>query len=80
MCIRDRVIFYSLANFALDPPQAFAENLDQQDQHQEMMKLNKDWKNSKKKMPEDSYKTILARMTVRGGAIQKVEYLSLIHI
>ena len=40
-----------------------------------MMKLNKDWKNSKKKMPEDSYKTILARMTVRGGAIQKVEYL-----
>ena len=72
---KGKVIFYSLANFALDPPQAFAENLDQQDQHQEMMKLNKDWKNSKKKMPEDSYKTILARMTVRGGAIQKVEYL-----
>ena len=66
---KGKVIFYSLANFALDPPQAFAENLDQQDQHQEMMKLNKDWKNSKKKMPEDSYKTILARMTVRGGAI-----------
>jgi hypothetical protein len=72
---KGKVIFYSLANFALDPPQAFAENLDQQDQHQEMMKLNKDWKNSKKKMPEDSYKTILARMTVCGGAIQKVEYL-----
>lgn len=72
---KGKVIFYSLANFALDPPQAFAENLDQQDQHQEIMKLNKDWKNSKKKMPEDSYKTILARMTVHGGAIQKVEYL-----
>lgn len=72
---RGKVIFYSLANFALDPPQAFAENLDQQEQHQEMMKLNADWKKSKKKMPEDSYKTILARMRIRNGKIQKVEYL-----
>ena len=72
---KGKVIFYSMANFALDPPQAFAENLDQQAQHQEVMNLNPDWKKSKKKMPEDSYKTILARLILRDGGIKRVEFL-----
>ncbi len=72
---KGKVIFYSMANFALDPPQAFAENLDQQSQHQEIMKLNPDWKKSKKKMPEDSYKTILARLILQNGGIKRVEFL-----
>lgn len=72
---KGKVIFYSMANFALDPPQAFAENLDQQSQHQEIMKLNPDWKKSKKKMPEDSYKTILARLVLQNGGIKRVEFL-----
>ncbi len=72
---KGKVIFYSMANFALDPPQAFAENLDQQSQHQEIMKLNPDWKKSTKKMPEDSYKTILARLVLQNGGIKQVEFL-----
>ncbi len=72
---KGKVIFYSMANFALDPPQAFAENLDQQSQHQEIMKLNPDWKKSTKKMPEDSYKTILARLVLQNGGIKRVEFL-----
>ncbi len=72
---KGKVIFYSMANFALDPPQAFAENLDQQSQHQEIMKLNPDWNKSTKKMPEDSYKTILARLVLQNGGIKRVEFL-----
>ena len=72
---KGKVIFYSLANFALDPPQAFTEDLERQDQHKEIMKLNADWKNSKKKMPEDSYKTILAKIEIAEKRIQQVGYL-----
>lgn len=75
---KGKVIFYSMANFALDPPHAFAENLDQQEQHQEMMRLNADWKKSKRKMPEDSYKTILACMRISNGKIRQVEYYPVI--
>lgn len=72
---KGKAIFYSLANFALDPPHAFAEDLDKQAQHQELMKLNPDWGKSKKKMPEDSYKTILARIVLADKAIQRVEFI-----
>ncbi len=72
---KGKVIFYSLANFALDPPQNFDEDLERKNSHKEIMALNSDWENSGKKMPEDSYKTILARMTLENKKIQRVEFL-----
>jgi len=72
---KGKAIFYSLANFALDPPQAFAEHLEQSQQHREIMALNKDWKKSGRKMPEDSYMTILARIRIRDRKISEVGFL-----
>ena len=71
---KDKVIFYSLANFALDPPQAFDPNLNEKESHKQMMSLNSSWKAHGKNMPEDSYKTILCRCVVKERRISDVVF------
>lgn len=69
-----KVIFYSLANFALDPPQAFDEHLNEKASHKQMVSLNPSWENNGRNMPDDSYKTILCRCTIEDKKISDVVF------
>jgi len=75
---KGKVILYSLANFALEPPIAFAESLDlyNSPSYQEMQQLNPDWKKAPNKaMPPDSYKTIVSKCVIADKQIRKVTFL-----
>ena len=75
---RGKVIFYSIANFALDPPHAFDENLEKRSSHLELKQLNSEWKKSKRIMPADSYKTMIAQVRIRNKRIEEVGFLSVL--
>ncbi|NLK73371.1 MAG: CapA family protein [Clostridiales bacterium] len=72
-----KVIFYSLANFALDPPHKFAEGgVLSGKSHTELQELNPDWKKAPEKpMPTDSFKTIIAKCYIEDKKIIKVSYM-----
>lgn len=75
---KDKVIIYSLANFALEEPGAFAENLDLYNSlsYKELQDLNPDWKKAPHRaMPADSYKTMMARIVISERRIQGISFL-----
>lgn len=74
---KGKVIFYSLANFALDPPHKFAEGgVLSGKSHTELQELNPDWKKAPEKpMPTDSFKTIIAKCYIEDKKINKVSYM-----
>lgn len=69
-----KTIFYSLANFALDPPQAFDEHLNERESHKQMMTLNSSWKENGRNMPEDSYKSMLCRCVIADKKLSDVVF------
>ncbi len=73
---RGKVIFYSLANFALESPFAFAENLADRPAHKDLTALYaRTPAQSNSPMSADSVKTILVKCLIAGGAIKGVSFL-----
>ncbi len=75
---KGKAIIYSMANFALDPPFLFAENLDLHNtaQHKELQELNKAWKDAPNRpMPPDSYKSLIIKVNIRDKEIKAVSFL-----
>jgi len=71
-----KVIFYSLANFALDPPGAFQEGLYTSARHKEIQDLNKHWNTDDKyPMPPDTRKTLIAKCVIHNKRIERVSFL-----
>jgi len=73
---KGKIIFYSLANFALDPPGAFEEGLYASDRHKTIQDLNKDWNTDDEyPMPPDTRKTLIAKCIIRNKRIERVSFL-----
>lgn len=75
---KGKPIIYSMANFALEPPFLFAENLDLHNspRHKELQDLNPDWKRMPAKpMPPDSYKSMLLRCVIKDKQISSVSFI-----
>lgn len=75
---KGRPIVYSMANFALEPPFLFAENLDlcNSPRHKELQALNADWKRMPAKpMPPDSYKSMLLQCVIRDKRLEEISFL-----
>ena len=76
---KGKPIFYSLANFATEGPAAYFEGkngLINDSHHADIRKLNDDFKkHPKRTMPYDSCKTIIAKMYLKDGKIDKFTYV-----
>lgn len=76
---KGKAIIYSMANFALEPPFMFAEDLEQfnkSEQHKEIQNLNPDWKKMPSKpMPADSYKSLLLKVRIEDRKIAGVSFI-----
>lgn len=77
---KGKVIFYSLGNFAIDPPTSFQSNLTASRAHREIAALNPTWKGDDTKLilPE-SCKALVAKLIVERGAVTSVSALP-VHI
>ena len=73
----DKVIFYSLCNFALDL--SATKKMLESKRHKEIQKLNPDWQPDPDYptyyMPRDSRKTIIAKCVISNGEIKRVSFL-----
>lgn len=72
---RGKAIFYSLANFALESPFSFADNLEDKPSHREITALNPDFKRGGKALPPDSFKSIMVKCLISPEGIQQVAIL-----
>jgi hypothetical protein len=73
---KGKVVFYSLANFALDPPGAFQEGLYESQRHKEIQDLNKDWHTDDEyPLPPDTRKTLIAKCVIQDKRIERVSFL-----
>lgn len=75
---KGKAIIYSMANFALEPPAAFAEDLDlcNSPRHKELQELNPEWKKKPEKpMPTDCYKSLLLKTEIRDKKISSVSFI-----
>jgi hypothetical protein len=72
---KGKAIFYSLANFALESPFAFDENLENKTSHQEIVALNPTFTKGKKSLPPDSFKTIAVKCNISKKGIERVAFL-----
>lgn len=75
---KGKAIIYSMANFALEPPFMFAENLDllNSPRHKELQELNDEWKKMPHKpMPLDSYKSMLLKVKIENKKICDVSFI-----
>ena len=70
-----KVIFYSLCNFALEPPFAFAEGLLNGPAHKELQNLYGVQKSDHDAMHPDSRKTLIGRCIISNKEIKKVSVL-----
>lgn len=70
---KGRVIFYSLGNFAIEPPSAFMENLFETERHQAVAELNDQWQpESRYPMPPDTRKTMIVACDIAKTHIARV--------
>lgn len=72
---KGKVVFYSLANFALESPFKFAENLMNQHSHQVIANLSPNWDPKRTALPPDSFKTIVVKCRIWKKKIQRVSFL-----
>lgn len=73
---KGKAIIYSIANFALDPPFMFAENLQNSQQHKELQELNDNWKDKPKKpMPPESYMSMMIKCSIGNNKTTSVSFL-----
>jgi hypothetical protein len=75
---RGKPIFYSLGNFALDPPTAFAADVRGSKGFQEIEKLARGW-DKEKLLPPDTFLSLLVRCQLTRTSIETVELLP-VHI
>jgi poly-gamma-glutamate capsule biosynthesis protein CapA/YwtB (metallophosphatase superfamily) len=71
---RDRMIFYSLGNFALDPPTAFAKNLRESKGFREIEALASGW-DPIHLLPPDTRLSLLVRCSMTRAKIESAELL-----
>jgi poly-gamma-glutamate synthesis protein (capsule biosynthesis protein) len=72
---RDKIIFYSLGNFAIEPPSAFQEGLFESARHKEIEALNPNWQTDKAyAAPPDTRKTILVQCTISEKRVIEVGF------
>lgn len=67
-------IIYCMANFAIEGPRTFSPNLDKTQKFQKIAKLNKDFADPNKEMPEDSYKSYFLKVHINDGKIEGVSF------
>lgn len=60
---KDKLIIYSLGNFALEAAQSYKKGLNDLASHKEIMANNKDWK-AGRNMPEDSYLSMIFKCDI----------------
>lgn len=81
---KGKVIFYSLANFAMTDPNSMErdkktlrQDMRSSKKHQEMAKIRSDFgnKNKDKSFPEDCYYTMIAKILIEDKKIARVSYL-----
>jgi poly-gamma-glutamate synthesis protein (capsule biosynthesis protein) len=73
---KDKVIFYSLGNFALDPPTAFDKDLRSKSSHREIRALNTDWEDDGEHIVlRASAMAIAARCVIADGKLRRVSAL-----
>jgi hypothetical protein len=73
---RDKVIFYSLGNFAIDPPTAFDKDLLSKQSHNEVKVLNPDWlEEDGHVVLRDSAMALVAKCEVGEHGLQRVSAL-----
>jgi poly-gamma-glutamate synthesis protein (capsule biosynthesis protein) len=72
---KNKVIFYSMGNFAIEPPSAFMENLFEHEDHKAISDLNPEWQPEKKyPMPPDTRKTMIVACDIARTHIGKVAF------
>jgi hypothetical protein len=71
---RGKPIFYSLGNFALDPPTAFSSDVRDSKGFQEIEKLASGW-DKEKLLPPDTFLSLLVRCQLTRTSIETVELL-----
>ena len=77
---KSKVIFYSLGNFAIDPPTAFDPTLKASKRHQEIVALNKEWEDDGEHTTlRDSAMAVVARCVIGDDKKMKVTALP-VHI
>jgi len=73
---KGKIIFYSLANFALDPPGAFEEGLYASDRHKEVENLSTGWNTQDEyPLPHDTRKTLIAKCIIQDKGLVRVSFL-----
>jgi poly-gamma-glutamate synthesis protein (capsule biosynthesis protein) len=72
---KGRVIFYSLSNFALEPPFAFAEGLLNDPAHKELQGLYTLQKSDHDPMPKDAKKTLIGKCIISNKEIKRISVL-----
>lgn len=77
---RGKVIFYSLGNFAIDPPTAFDKDLRNKRAHKEIAALNPNWdEDDEHVVLRDSAMAVATRCEIADGRIRRVSALP-VHI
>lgn len=72
---KNKVIFYSLGNFAIEQPAVFMDGLYGTTRHKEIESLNSNWQPEKPyALPPDTRKTIVVRCMIGAGRIRKIEF------
>lgn len=73
---KGKAIFYSLGNFAIDPPTSFQKNLTASRAHKEIAALNPTWRGDDRKLilPE-SCKSMVAKIVIEQGSVKTVSAL-----
>ena len=73
---KGKVIFYSLGNFAIDPPTSFQTNLTSSRTHKEIVALNPTWRgDDQKQILPASCKTMVAKVVIENRSIKAVSAL-----
>jgi poly-gamma-glutamate synthesis protein (capsule biosynthesis protein) len=72
---KNKAIFYSMANFAIEPPSAFVENLFERESHKTIADLNPGWQPEKKyPMPPDTRHSIIVACDIEKTRIREVTF------
>ena len=72
---KGKAIFYSMGNFALDPPNMFDPDVQKKKSHEAIKNLNPDMKNKGKIMPEDSFKSMVFCADIREKKLENVGFV-----
>jgi poly-gamma-glutamate synthesis protein (capsule biosynthesis protein) len=72
----DKVIFYSLGNFAIEAPGAFMVGLYESKAHKDIESLNPHWKKDDEyPLPQETRKSMIVRCIIRDKRIHRVSFL-----